>query len=153
MSYRVKRVLPIIGMFILISVFVGMVVTGADHKIKQQLPASLDNLETVKLVEIKDAAGQLVLSGNFQTSTEPDGDIEGVAILSATSVDADAKGKAELEVSKNKDGALERELEIELRKLSPATTFSVFVDGQQTATLSTDHQGAVELELSNRATK
>lgn len=150
MSYRVKSILPVAGMFVLTSVLISMVVFGAGHKITEQLPSSLENLEQSKLVEIKDETGNVVLSGSFAVSTEKDGDIEGVAKLVSA---GGAVGNAELEVSKKQDGSVTKEIEIEVKKLKPATTFNVFVDGQQISSIRTNARGSAELELSNRPTK
>jgi len=149
MSYRVKRILPVAGMFALMCIVVVMVVTGADHEVKLPLPAALDNLAAVKLVEIRDAGGQVVLSGTLTNATEKDGDIEGKVTLTATNIDADAIGEAEVEVSTKKNGTVVKEMEVEVSKLTPTTTYNLFVDGQQAASLTTDHRGAAELELSN----
>ncbi len=151
MNYRVKRIIPVAGMFLLTSIFIGLVVFGAGHETKGQLPSSLENLEQSKLVEIKDESGQVILSGSFIVSTEPDGDIEGVARLVAKG--GDAFGDAELEVSKKQDGSVTKEFEVDVKKLKPATTFNVFVDGQQVSSLRTNARGSAELELSNRPTK
>lgn len=150
MSYRVKSILPVAGMFVLTSVFISMVVFGAGHKITEQLPSSLENLEHSKLVEIKDESGNVVMSGSFAVSTEKDGDIEGSATLASA---GGAIGNAELEVSKKQDGSVTKEIEIEVKKLKPATTFNVFVDGQLVSSLRTNARGSAEIELSNRPTK
>jgi hypothetical protein len=152
MSYRVKSILPVAGMFLLTSVLIGMVVFGAGHKITEQLPSSLENLERSKLVEVKDENGNVILSGSFTVSTEADGDIEGVATLTAVGVDTTPRGSAELEVSKKQDGTVTKEFEIEVRKLKPATTFKVLVDGQLVSTIRTNARGTAEVELSNRPT-
>lgn len=151
MNYRVKSAIPIAGMFLLTSVFIGMVVFGAGHKITQQLPLSLENLERSNLVEIKDETGNVVLSGSFAVATEKDGDIEGVAKLASRT--GGATGNVELEVSKQHDGSVIKEIEKEVKKLKPATTFNVYVDGQLVSSLRTNARGAAELELSNRQTK
>jgi hypothetical protein len=148
MSYRVKMLLPVVGMFLLGCVVVAAV-AGEGGEIKQPLPASLDDLAAVRLVEVRDAAGQIVLGGSFTMATKKNGDVEGEATLAATGVDADAVGKAEVEVS-TKNGNLDKELEIEVTKLAPGTTFNLFVDGQQAAVFTTDQQGAAELEMTNR---
>ena len=146
-------ILPVVGMFALTSLFVGIVVIGADHENKQQLPVTLEKLEQAKLIEIKDSGGQIVLRGNFEFITEKDGDVDGVATLAATSIDADASGHVELEVSKKNDGAVIKEFEIEMRKLDPAATYTLLVDGLEITTLRTNARGSVEMEMSNRPVK
>ena len=148
MSYRVKMILPVIGMFLL-GCAVMAAVRGEGGEIKQPLPASLDDLAAVRLVEIKDAGGQVVLGGSFTTATKTNGDVEGEATLAATGVDTDAVGKAEVEVS-TRNGNVDKELEVEVSKLVPGTAFNLFIDGRQAAVITTDHRGSAELEMTNR---
>jgi hypothetical protein len=153
MSYRWKMILPVVGMFLLFGYVALAVVRSRTDEIKQPLPPFLHDLAAVRLVEIRDASGQVVLSGNFTTTTGKDGDLEGEAPLTATGVDADAVGKAEVEVSTVKYGAVDKELEVAVRDLTPGTTFNLFVDGQQATSFTADHRGAAELEMSNRPSK
>jgi len=148
MSYRVKMMLPVVGMFLLGCVVVAAV-TGEGREIKQPLPASLDDLAAVRLVEVRDAAGQTVLGGSFTMATKKNGDVEGEATLAATGAHADAAGKAEVEVSA-RNGNVEKELEVEVSNLAPGATFSLFIDGQQAAVITTNPRGAAELEMTNR---
>lgn len=150
MSYRVKMILPVVGMFLLGCVVVAAV-TGEGREIKQPLPQSLDDLAAVRLVEVRDAAGQTVLGGSFTMATRKNGDVEGEATLAATGVDADAAGKAEVEVS-TRNGNVEKELEIEVSRLAPGATFNLFVDGRQATVITTNPRGHAELEMTNRPT-
>lgn len=147
MSYRVKMMLPVVGMFLLGCVVVAAV-TRESREIKQPLPASLDNLAAVRLVEVRDAAGQTVLGGSFTMKTKKNGDIEGEATLAAAGAHADAAGKAEVEVS-TRNGDVEKELEVEVSNLAPGATYSLFIDGQQAAVITTNPRGAAELEMTN----
>jgi len=148
MSYRLKMLLLVVGMFLLGCVVVAAV-TCESYEIKQPLPQSLDNLAAIRLVEIKDAGGQVVLGGSFTTATKTNGDVEGEATLAATGVDADAAGKVEVEVS-TRNGNVDKELEVEVSHLAPGTAFNLFIDGQQAAVITTNQQGAAELEMTNR---
>jgi hypothetical protein len=141
-------ILPVVGMFLLGCVVVAAV-RDKGREIKQPLPPSLDDLAAVRLVEVRNAAGQVVLGGSFTTATKKNGDVEGEARLASTGVDADAAGKAEVEVS-TRNGNVDKELEVEVRKLAPATTFDLFIDGKQAASIITDQRGAAELEMTNR---
>lgn len=149
MSYRLKRILPVMGMLLLCGyVTFAVIRTGNKvQEVKQPLPSSLSDLAAAKLVEIKDATGQIVLSGNFVLENRQDGDVEGRALLTGTGIHAESKGEAELEVSTLRNGGTEKELEVSVRKLAPATLFGIFVDGQQVATLTTNQRGAAELEM------
>lgn len=149
MSYRVKMVLPLVGLLLLCGYAAFAVIRSGSkvQEIRQPLPSSVGDLAAAKLVEIKDAAGHVVMSGTFVAKREQDGDVEGKAPLTGTVSNAAAKGEAEFEVSMNKTGATERELEVSVRQLAPGTSFGLFVDGQQMATFSTDQRGAAELEM------
>jgi hypothetical protein len=155
MNYRVKKILPLIGMLLLCGYAAFAVIRSGNkvQKVKQYMPSSLSDLAAVKLVEIKDATGQLILSGNFIAENKQGGDIEGQALLTGTGVNAMAKGEAEFEVSRNKHGGTEEELEVSVRKLTPSTSFSLFIDGRQVATFSTNLRGAAELEMKDAPTK
>lgn len=142
-------ILPVVVMFLAFGYAVLAIVRGGANEIKQPLLPSLDDLAAVRLVEVKNAGGQIVLSGSFTMTTKNNLDIEGEATLAATSVDADAAGKAEVEVSK-RNGNVEKELEVEVRKLAPGETFNLFIDGQQTAVIKTNQRGVAELEMTNR---
>ena len=148
MSYKLKVVLPVVGMFLLGCVVVAAV-RNEGGELKQPLPQSLDDLASVKQIDVRDAGGQVLLSGSFTMTAKPNRNVEGEATLAPTSAGADAAGKAEVEVSTKRDGRVEKELEVEVRNLAPGASFSVFVDGQQVAGFTTNPRGAAELELSN----
>lgn len=155
MSYRVKRILPLVGMLLLCGYATFAVIRSGKRmqEVKQPLPSSVGDLARAKLVEIKDAAGQIVLSGSLVVENKPDGDVEGIALLRGTGINATARGEAEFEVSTNKTGGTERELEVSVSKLAPATTYSMVIDGQQVATFSTNQRGAAKLEMKDAPTK
>ena len=148
MSYRVKMILPVVGMFLVACAAVAAI-TGGGREIKQPLPPSLDNLAAVKLLEIRDGGGRVVLAGNFTTTTKRDGDVEGAAPLAASGVDPDAAGEAEIEIANKKNSVVEKELEVEVRNLSANTSYGLFVDGRQAAVFTTDPRGKAELEMTN----
>ena len=149
MSYKAKRVLPIIGMLLLCGYAAFAVIRHSNkvQEVKHPLPSSIGDLAAAKLVEVRDAAGQVVLSGTFVVENKPDGDVEGKAILTGTGLNAGAKGEAEFEVSTDSRGMMEKELELSVHKLAAGTSFSMFVDGQQVVTFTTNQRGAAELEM------
>ena len=158
MSYRVKMILPVVIMFLTLGYAAMAIVRGDSREIKQPLPPFLDDLATVKLVEIRDGGGRVVLAGNFTLTTEKDGDIEGAAPLTATDVDPNAAGEAEMEISNKKNSfaisnkknsVAEKELEAEVWNLAAHTSYKLFIDGLQAASFKTNHRGAAELEMTN----
>jgi hypothetical protein len=141
-------VLPVVGLLLLCAyAAIAVSRSGRAQEVKQPLPTSIGDLARVKSVEIKDSAGRVVLSGNFVTKSERDGDIEGKAVL--TSTDANARGAAEFEISTGRNGKTVRELEVEVRQLAAGAQFTLFLDGQQAATFSTNQRGAAELEMTD----
>lgn len=150
MSYRVKMLLPVVGMFLLGCVVV-VAVNREGRDIKQPLPQALDNLAAVRLIEVRDAAGQTVLGGSFTMASKKNGNVEGEAALAATGVDTDAAGKAEVEVS-TMNGNVDKELDVEVSNLAPNTTFNLFIDGRRAAAVTTNQRGHAELEMANRPT-
>jgi hypothetical protein len=123
------------------------------HKVKLPLPSSVGDLAAAKLVEIKDAAGQIVLSGNFVVENKQGNDVEGKALLTGTGIIAGAKGEAEFEVSSSSSGGMEKELELSVGKLTPETSFSILVNGQQVATFMTNQHGVAKLEMKDAPAK
>jgi hypothetical protein len=123
------------------------------QEVKQPLPSSIVDLAAAKLVEIKDPTGQIVLSGNFAPENKQGGAVEGKALLTGSGSNATARGEAEFEVSTTGNGGTEKELEISVSKLAPGTSFSLFIDGRQVATFSTNQRGAAELEMKDAPTK
>lgn len=155
MSYKVKRILPILGMVLLCG-YAAVAVIRTNNRVQEvklPLPSSVGNLASAKLVEIKDGAGQIVLSGNFIAENKQHNEVEGKALLTGTSINAGAKGEAEFEVSINRSGGTEKELELSVGKLAPDTSFSMFVDGQQVATFTTNQRGAAKLEMKDAPAK
>ena len=115
----------------------------------QALPAEAGDLSTVTAVEIRDASGRAVLSGSLgQPAAASDGDVERKATLAATDGSA-AAGEAEVEISKAKSGAVEQELEVDVKGLAASTPYTVHVDGRAAGSFTTDGSGEAELELSS----
>jgi hypothetical protein len=151
MSYKTKMILPILGLVLTIG-YAGIRVARSDaEEVKHALPAALGSLAEVKRVEVKDADGQVVLSGDFGGSKVGGKEIERKAALAGTSLAPEARGKAEIEFSAEGSGADERELEMKVERLAAGATFRLFVDGQEVASFVTNHRGEAEVELSNEA--
>ena len=119
-------------------------------RIKQPLPQAVNNLETAKAIEIKDANGQAILTGSFSMSSQSNKEIELTAQLTASGADPDATGKAEIEVVKKDNAVMKQELEVTLKNLAAAATFKLFVDGQEFTTFTTNNAGKADLKLSSK---
>ena len=151
MSYKEKRVIPILGMFLVLLYATINVAKGDTDEIKQPLPSSLTDLAAVKVIEISDANGQTILKGDFVESGNDLNEVERTAMLAGNG--SNARGKASIEISNNENGFTEKELEVETHNLAARSVFKVTVDGQEVASFTTDHTGKAELELSNEHTK
>ena len=99
------------------------------------------------LAEVRDAQGQLVLSGQFQPADEDDDDVERKSVLAPTGVDADATGEAEVEFSK--DAPANQEVEFSIRNVSPNAAFTFVIDGTVVARRA-DARGRAEVEVDVR---
>jgi len=126
MNYRLKMSLPVLGMFVLFACVALVILASENSEIKRTLPPSLDNLTAIKLVEVRDSSGHVVLSGSFTMTAEGNEEFEEEAKLESTGPDAQAAGNAEVEISSQN---VDNELEIEVWKLAPGTTYHLYVDG------------------------
>ncbi len=80
----------------------GVAITYA-QRLNQPLPQALNRLSEAKLVEIKDEAGKVILSGDFATISVTGAEIERAATLTVADGATGATGKAEIELVKNGD--------------------------------------------------
>ena len=103
---------------------VGMIATmaGAAYMVVQlhgqtRLSGDFGN---AAIAEVHDAQGQAVLRGPFvvEPQQDDDDDVERTAQLTATGVDADARGKADVEADKG--DAAQQEIEFSAENLDPA---------------------------------
>lgn len=147
MSAKVKALIPVVGMLLVFG-FSVVAVTRQGREAKQTLPQTLGELTAARLIEVKDAGGQTVLSGTLTFAAERDGEVEGEASLTAAATAAGASGKAEVEVSAGSGGARRQELELEAGGLVPGASYTLHVDGRQAGAFDADARGAAELELS-----
>ncbi len=146
MNYRTKRYIPIIAMLFIFAFATMAVVKSDAEDRKQPLPAGLGNLSEARLVEVKDANGKAVLSGNFAAAKAGKREIERSALLAPTGLDADAQGLADLEISKHKT-PVKQEIELTVKQLAPATTYRLIIDGHEVASFNTNSRGEAELEV------
>jgi ABC-type Na+ efflux pump permease subunit len=102
------------------------------------------DLTKAELVEIKNAQNQVVLNGKFVVDDD-DEDLERKALLTATQVDADAGGEAEVEL-KGEGARRVQEVEVSLRNVEPRGVFTITIDGRNVATVTADERGRAEFE-------
>jgi hypothetical protein len=113
-----------------------------------QTPQPTGDFTNAARAEVRDAQGQVILSGQFQLVEEEDDDVERKAILAPTGVDADATGEAEIEFSKS--APAEQELEFSVRNVTAGAVLTFVIDGTDVATATADRRGRAEVELDVR---
>jgi hypothetical protein len=106
---------------------------------EKALPARI-NLRVAKVVEIRDDAGRVVLSGTFSRNT---------AVLSSKDAGATAHGMAEIEIE-NEGAAIKQEIEVKVKKLPAHATFKLIVDGNEIAAFTTSKSGKRALKYSRK---
>jgi len=152
MSYKTKMALPILGMALVFGFAAINVANTRVEEVKHPLPASITRLDEVKLVEVRDSGDQVVLSGNFSGPVADGNEMERKAVLTGTGADPDARGKAEIETG-TKNNVTEQELELDVKKLAPGSTFKLLLDGQEVASFATNHEGDAEVEVGNEPSR
>ncbi|HYP28132.1 MAG TPA: hypothetical protein VE262_15565 [Blastocatellia bacterium] len=152
MSYKMKMALPILGMAFVFGMAAISVVNSGVEEVDHPLPASISRLADVKVIEVRDSGEQVVLSGNFSDPVTLGNEVKRKAALTGTSVDPDAAGRAEIEVE-TKNDVTEQELELDVERLAPGGTFKLYLDGQEAASFTTNHEGRAEVEVSDEPSK
>ena len=138
-----RQMIPAAGLLATMAVAVYMVV-----QLNGQAAHPTADFTNAALAEVRNAQGQVILSGQFQLIQEEDDDVERKATLLATGVDADATGEAEIEFSKS--APAEQEIEFSVRNLAAGTVLTFVIDGTDVATATADRRGRAEVELEVR---
>ena len=129
-------------------VFASIAAAAYMVQLNGQTAALTGDFTNAATAEVRDAQGQVVLSGPFQAADEDDDDRERKAALATTGSDADATGEAEVEFAANAPS--KQEVEFSVRKLAPRTAFTFVIDGTVVATATIDERGSAEVELDVR---
>ena len=138
-----KQLIPAVGLLATVVAAGYMVV-----QLNGQTSTPSADFTNAASAEVRDAQGQIVLSGPFQVADEDDDDVERKAVLAPTGVDADATGAAEVEFSK--DAPAIQEIEFSIRNVSPNTGFTFVIDGTAVATATADRRGRAKVDLDVR---
>jgi hypothetical protein len=112
------------------------------------LPAALTPVSNIKLLEIKDAAGHVVLLGRFASSGGGE-TFEKEFSFNPTGVDPDAAGTAKVHVETENGTTTEQRLEVVVENLAPATSFHLLVDGAEVGTFTSDALGKATVIFSS----
>lgn len=109
----------------------------------QPLPLLITSVTAITQVQIQTLTGQVLLDGWLENNVEQE------ILLTATGIDADARGEAEIEFEKEANGSVEQEFEVEVKNLAANTSFRLFVNGSEVAILTTNSSGEAEIEFSS----
>jgi hypothetical protein len=110
-----------------------------------QNPQEAVDFTKAMVAEVRNAQGQVVLTGKFVVIEEEDDDIERKATLTPTSVDADALGEAEVEVDRT-GNPRRQEVEFSVANVQPGAVFTLLIDGRVVATVTADSRGRASHE-------
>lgn len=135
-----RQIISVAGLLSTMAAAVYMVV-----QLNAQTSAPGGDFTNAAIAEVRDAQGQVLLRGSFQQADEEDDDIERKAVLAVAGADADARGEAEIEFSKN--APAKQEVEFSVRNVAPGTVLTFAIDGVDVATATADGKGQAEVEL------
>jgi hypothetical protein len=138
-----------LSLVLLLGLFLAAGIAAAPFVPAQQpTAASLPDLSGASIVEIRDAAGRTVLSGEFRTRTDPLGNEEKDAALTDRTGQR-VVGEVEVEIPGPEAATPEQELEIDIIRIAPNGKFAVFIDDREVLTLMSDDRGSVDLEITS----
>ena len=117
------------------------------HRIEQTLAPGLPDLKLVDMVEIRDAKGQVLVSGKFATDSEEPREVVRRARLTNPAND-DWEGMAEVRSKRDGDGLMtEEDVRLKVDDLPDDTPCVVLFDTLKVADFITDGGGDAELHL------
>lgn len=139
-----KARIEVLQLIALVMTFAGAICLAAPLGAQTATAASVD-FTGAAVAEVRNAQGQVVLSGKFVATDGGDDDIERRATLSATGVGADASGEAEVEVARS-GNPKHQEVEFSVRNVPPGGVLTFVIDGKVFATVTADSRGRAEHE-------
>jgi hypothetical protein len=120
---------------------------GGGHRIEATLAPGLPDLRLVDMVEVRDAKGQVLVSGKFATSSETSGEIVRRAALTNPGND-DWEGVVEMRIERDGDGASEADdVRLRVEDLPDDTPCVVMFDTLKVADFVTDDDGEADVRL------
>jgi hypothetical protein len=135
-----RQIIPAAGLLATMAIAAYMV-----SQLNGQGTAGPADFSNAVIAEVRDAQGQVVLTGQFMPVEEEDDDVERRAVLGSTGVDADAAGEAEVEFSKT--APANQEVEFSVRNVGAGMVLTFVIDGADVATATADGRGRAEVEL------
>jgi hypothetical protein len=138
-----RQMIPAIGLL-----GMGMAVVYMVVQLSAQTTRPTADFTNAAVAEVRDAQGQVILSGQFRLVDDEDDDVERKATLAPTGIDADAAGETEVEFSKA--APTEQEVEFAVRNVAPGAVLTFVIDGTDVATATADARGRAKVELDVR---
>jgi hypothetical protein len=138
-----RQAIPVVGLLLTMVVAAYMVV-----QLQAQVVTTND-FTNAAMAEVRDAQGQVVLSGAFKPADQDEEDEQEIkATLAPTGADTDAAGEAEVEWPTANPA--DHEVEFSVRNLAAGGQFTFVIDGKTVATATADRRGRAEVELDAR---
>jgi hypothetical protein len=109
-------------------------------------PAELPDLSGASIVEIRDAGGRTVLTGEFRSRIDPLGNEEKDAALT-DGKGQQVVGEVEIEIPGPEAANPHQELEIDIIRVAPNGKFGVFIDDREILTFMSDDRGSIDMEI------
>jgi hypothetical protein len=109
--------------------------------------APLPDLSGAAIVEVRDARGRTILSGEFRSRTDPLGNEEKDAALT-DGKGQQVVGEIEIEIPGPQAANQEQELEVDIIRVAPNGKFAVFIDDREIMTFLSDDRGSIDMEVS-----
>ena len=117
------------------------------HRIETTLAPGLPDLRLVDMVEIRDAKGQVLVSGKFATASETSGMLVRRAALTNPAND-DWGGEVEMRIERDGEGASEADdVRLEVEDLPDDTPCVVMFDALKVGDFVTDGDGNADVRL------
>jgi hypothetical protein len=135
-----RQIIPVAGLVATFAAAAYMVV-----QLSGQTTSPAGDFRNASNAEVRNAQGQVILSGPFQLADEEDDDVERKAVLGPTGILANAAGEAEVEFSK--DAPAEQEVEFSVRNVPAGAVLTFVIDGSAVATATADKRGRAEVEV------
>ncbi|HYN07374.1 MAG TPA: hypothetical protein VES67_08295 [Vicinamibacterales bacterium] len=133
---------------------VGLVVSSAaclgTVRLQQTLSPAFGDLTTVKLVELVDDSGVVLMRGTFSAPSTDGGKIERTAELTRPK-NNEPMGEVEIDVDRSTNVS-EEEVNVKAKDLPYPASLKVKVDGLEIAAFSTTKDGKVDLRVWRRVT-
>jgi hypothetical protein len=112
--------------------------------------ATLPDLSNAQLVEVRDASGRTVLTGEFRERLDALGNVERDAAL----VDRRGRrviGEIEIDIPGPNTMSSIQELDIDIIEIESNAKHSLFIDDREVATFTTDDRGSIDMKVHSPA--